>query len=56
MWVRAAIASMLAPLNPRAANSSSAARRMRARFASGALGLRMAWVTPRGYPIPLTVN
>jgi hypothetical protein len=56
VWVRAAIASMLAPLNPRAANSSSAARRMRARFASGALGLRMAWVTPRGYPIPLTVN
>ena len=50
VWVRAAIASMLAPLNPRAANSSMAASRMRARFASGALGLRMALVMPRGYP------
>jgi hypothetical protein len=33
---------MLAPLKPRAANSSMAAATMRARFASGALGLRIA--------------
>jgi hypothetical protein len=42
VWVRAAIASMLAPLKPREANSSIAAATMRARFASGALGLRIA--------------
>jgi len=42
VWVRAAIASMLAPLKPRDANSSMAAWTMRARFASGAFGLRMA--------------
>src|SRR5580765_8609731 len=51
VWVLAAIASMLAPLNPRAANSSMAASRMRARFASGAFGLRMALLTPRRYPV-----
>ncbi len=39
--VRAAIASMLAPLKPREANSAIAASRINARFASGALGLRM---------------
>ena len=42
--VRAAIASMLAPLKPREANSATAAARMRARLAFGALGLRMAVV------------
>ena len=36
------MASMLAPLKPREANSSMAAATMRARFASGALGLRIA--------------
>src|SRR5438045_8522118 len=35
---------MLAPLKPREANSATAAARMRARFAFGALGLRMAVV------------
>ena len=42
--VRAAMASMLAPLKPREANSAIAAARIRARLASGALGLRMAVV------------
>jgi hypothetical protein len=47
---------MLAPLKPRAANSSIAARTMRARLASGALGLRMAAFfadprRPRGNPL-----
>jgi hypothetical protein len=40
--VRAAIASMLAPSKPLDANSAIAAARIRARLASGALGLRMA--------------
>src|SRR5437764_7879132 len=35
---------MLAPLKPREANSATAAARMRARLAFGALGLRMAVV------------
>jgi hypothetical protein len=55
VWVRAAIASMLAPLKPRAANSSIAAWTMRARLASGAFGLRIA----RGQPAcgrPLGIN
>jgi len=42
VWVRAAMASMLAPLTPRAANSSMAASTMRARLTSGVFGLRMA--------------
>jgi hypothetical protein len=36
------LADLRAPLKPRAANSSMAARMMRARLAAGALGLRIA--------------
>ena len=45
------MASMLAPLKPREANSSIAAVRMRARFASGALGLRIAARTRAARPL-----
>ena len=38
------MASMLAPSKPREANSAMAAARMRARFTTGALGLRIAVV------------
>jgi hypothetical protein len=49
--VRAAIASMLAPLKPRAANSSIAAATMLARFSAGFLRLRIAALrSPRARP------
>jgi hypothetical protein len=44
VWVRAAMASMLAPLNPRAANSAIAALMIRARLAAGSFGLHIAAV------------
>jgi hypothetical protein len=49
------MASMLAPLNPRPANSSMAAATMLARLAAGAFGLRIAalrslWVRARASP------
>jgi len=50
--VRAAMASMLAPLKPRAANSSMAAATMLARFAAGALGLRIAALRAFSRPRP----
>ena len=57
VWVRAAIASMLAPLKPRAANSSMAAATMRGAVRLRRLGLahrRIARLRARARPLELT--